>query len=250
MSHFVMHWFPRYKESRKYSWRGGVIVALVSTILLWWFPVIGALISGYVTGRSSGSKFKGLMSSSFAVLVIGALSFVLTYILPVSSPATIHFSHSFVNGLGTFSAYGAWYVSSIGSVFTNFPRFLYYFPTVWAILLVSSFFGGSISELLSKGGDKKTALSHPGYASLQGTKPLKPKIVDYSPEKSRLSLGELINMKHAEERKVEAYDQKAENEPEEAHPVPEKNNAAPEPLFKIFRQERDDDSDNADTDYI
>jgi len=247
MSHITINRFFKYRESGKYSWKGGVVVAFVSTILLWWLPVIGPLISGYTAGRVSGSKYRGLASSGIAVVVIGAVSFIFTYLFPVSTPSTLYLSYTVISHVNTYSAYAAWFMSSIGSTFTNFTRYLDYFPTVWAILLVSAFFGGSVSQLLSKGTEKKSVLSPVAHPILAGTKPLKPKVVDYMPEREPFSVRKILPVKRIIRREREEPVHKEEKQQESPPPVAEKAEAPSEPLLKIVRQEEENDSD---TDYI
>ena len=66
MSHILLKGWHRYKERGKYSWKSSLVIALVATLLLWWLPIFGPMVSGYVSGRTSGSKYKGRRTISAA----------------------------------------------------------------------------------------------------------------------------------------------------------------------------------------
>ena len=61
-----------------YSMRTGYFMTLILAALLWWVPVLGPMIAGYVGGRKSGTTVRGLVSSSAAALTIFASLFVLS----------------------------------------------------------------------------------------------------------------------------------------------------------------------------
>ncbi len=61
-----------------YSMRTGFFMTLILAALLWWVPVLGPMVAGYVGGRKSGTTMRGLASSSLAALTIIALWFVLS----------------------------------------------------------------------------------------------------------------------------------------------------------------------------
>ena len=180
MSHILLKGWHRYKEKGKYSWRSSLVIALVATLLLWWLPIFGPMVSGYVSGRTSGSKYKGLLITAIVAGMIGVVSFIFTYIIAVPTSVTYFLSSTIVYHLGTVSPYGAWFISAIGQMFTSFPYYLAFFPSNWAVLVAFGFVGGAMSELLVRDTEKKSVLSakHPIH---NDSKALTPKEVDYTP---------------------------------------------------------------------
>ncbi|AIZ57147.1 hypothetical protein Mpt1_c12850 [Candidatus Methanoplasma termitum] len=56
-------------DNEVYSTRMAFVFCLVISVLLWWIPVFGPAVAGYVCGRKTGSMVKGLICS----LIAGAL---------------------------------------------------------------------------------------------------------------------------------------------------------------------------------
>ena len=180
MSHILLKGWHRYKERGKYSWRSSLVIAFVATILLWWLPIFGPMLSGYVSGRASGSKYKGVIITALVAGVIGVASFVLTYIFSVPTYVTYYLSSVIIYHLQTISPYAAWLLSSTSQMFTNFPYYLSFFPPNWAVLVAFGFIGGGMSELLIRDTERKSVLSarHPIH---NDAKALTPKQVEYAP---------------------------------------------------------------------
>jgi hypothetical protein len=57
-------------SSTAYSFWGAVKYTTVLTILLWWLPIFGQMIAGFVGGRRAGSPFKAVLAALVPVLVI------------------------------------------------------------------------------------------------------------------------------------------------------------------------------------
>jgi ABC-type multidrug transport system fused ATPase/permease subunit len=180
MSHILLKGWHRYKERGKYSWKSSLVIALVATILLWWLPIFGPMFSGYVSGRTSGSKYKGVVITALVAAIIGVVSFLFSYVIAVPGSVSYFLSSTIVYHLHTVSPYGAWFLSSMGQMFTNFQYYLSFFPPNWAVLVAFGFIGGAMSELLVKDTEKKSVLSakHPVHSDV---KALTPKEIDYAP---------------------------------------------------------------------
>jgi hypothetical protein len=54
---------------------------LVLSVLLFWLPVLGPLVAGFVGGRKSGSVGNAILAALLPGLLIGAAAFFLTSIL-------------------------------------------------------------------------------------------------------------------------------------------------------------------------
>ena len=75
MSHILLKGWHRYKEKGKYSWKSSLVIAFVATMLLWWLPIFGPMLSGYVSGRTSGSKYKGIIITA----ILGLFGLILYF---------------------------------------------------------------------------------------------------------------------------------------------------------------------------
>ncbi len=72
----------QFKKSRQkhpliYSQRAGIFYSLVFGLLLWWIPVAGPAVAGYLSGRKAGSPAKALTANLIATAVIVLLTFSL-----------------------------------------------------------------------------------------------------------------------------------------------------------------------------
>ena len=69
------------KRNRKdvliYSQAKGIYYSVLFSILLWWIPIAGPAIAGYIGGRKSGSTSKALTSSLISTSVILMITFML-----------------------------------------------------------------------------------------------------------------------------------------------------------------------------
>lgn len=199
MSHITLRGWHQYKENRRYSLKASVIIAFVATILLWWLPIFGPMISGYVSGRTSGSKYMGLVSTTIVAGIIALSSFIFTYIIPVPASVSSYLASTVVFNIHTMSPYGAWFLSSLAVLFTSFTSYLAFVPPNWAVLIAFGFLGGSMSELLVKDTDKRSvlAMKHPAHNEASA---LAPKEVDYSPvQKPHPLLRKIIKEKEIED---------------------------------------------------
>jgi hypothetical protein len=180
MSHILLKGWHRYKEKGKYSWKSSLVIAFVATILLWWLPIFGPMLSGYVSGRTSGSKYKGLIITALVAAIIGVASFLFTFLFPIPNTVGYYLSSTILYHLQTISPYGAWFVASMGHMFTDFPYYMSFFPPNWAVLVAFGFIGGAMSELLVRDTERKSVLSakHPIH---NDAKALTPREVDYAP---------------------------------------------------------------------
>lgn len=56
--------------SKAYSFWGAVKYTTVLTVLLWWLPIFGQMIAGYVGGRRAGSPWRGVLAALIPVAFI------------------------------------------------------------------------------------------------------------------------------------------------------------------------------------
>ncbi len=62
----------------------GMIWMLVLSILLFWLPVLGPLIAGFVGGRKSGSIGNAILAALLPGLLIGAAAFFFASVLTLN----------------------------------------------------------------------------------------------------------------------------------------------------------------------
>jgi hypothetical protein len=59
-----------------YSFWGAVKYTFVLTLLLWWLPIFGQMIAGYVGGRRAGSPIKAIVAAIVPVVVIFTIMYL------------------------------------------------------------------------------------------------------------------------------------------------------------------------------
>jgi hypothetical protein len=60
-----------------YSFWGAVKYASILTFLLWWLPIIGPMVSGYVCGRRAGRPLIGVAAALVPLVVLAVVSWIL-----------------------------------------------------------------------------------------------------------------------------------------------------------------------------
>lgn len=137
------------KMGYPYSMKSAVGYSITLLILLWWLPVIGPIIVGYVTGRKAGGPVKGMIAMIVPIL----LYFFIVYAIAVgwvNIPPVIqgYFNGSFIGGLvnSTFIPYFRETVSATMEFATATRAYLYYAPSSFFIMIAFAFIGGTISR--------------------------------------------------------------------------------------------------------
>ena len=128
-----------------YSIKEAVGYSLILMVSLWWLPVIGPMIIGYVTGRKSGGPVKGVIAMLFPIL----LYLFIIYAVGVGwirIPVLIrnYFSGSIV-GI-PFVPYIKETIIQGVNIGLNMQNYLYYAPPSFFIMLAFAFIGGTISR--------------------------------------------------------------------------------------------------------
>lgn len=62
-----------------YDFWSGVKYIVVLSALLWWIPLFGPMLAGYVGGRRTGGPKRGLIASIVALFIIGLVQYALFY---------------------------------------------------------------------------------------------------------------------------------------------------------------------------
>jgi len=69
------------KRARKaYSIWSAMKYTMILSILLWWLPVFGQMIAGYIGGRKAGSPWRGLIAAILPVIALFAVITTLEYV--------------------------------------------------------------------------------------------------------------------------------------------------------------------------
>lgn len=128
---------------------GGVKYILVLSVLLWWIPLFGPMIAGYVGGRRTGGPKKGLLASIVSLSIIGTIYYVLTHgLLPVSLEQIISYPVAMVSALEAHSAIGP-YVEFIKQYWSSFfARVIGGIPfeaNSYVLTIIFAYVGGIIS---------------------------------------------------------------------------------------------------------
>ncbi len=127
----------------------GVKYILVLSVLLWWIPLFGPMIAGYVGGRRTGGPKKGLLASIVSISIIGAIYYVLTQgLLPVSLEQIISYPVAVVSTLEAHSTIGPYveFIQQYWSAF--FARVIGGLPfeaNSYVLTIIFAYVGGIIS---------------------------------------------------------------------------------------------------------
>lgn len=201
-----------FKDSGNYSFKSALIIAFIATILLWWLPIFGPMASGYVSGRISGNKWRGFLSTFIVSLVFGIISYLLSFhILLIPTYVSQYFNSSILSGINHVSPYVGWLIASIKVTLTDFNMYVLEIPPQWAVLIAFGFMGGAMSELQILDNERKSVLSqkHPRHNDKEA---VKPKVVDYEPaDKPHPLIKKLFKEKQKEHDEVDSYTQDSED---------------------------------------
>lgn len=132
-----------------YSFGSAVGYSVVLLVSLWWLPVLGPIIIGYVTGRKAGDPLKGLVAMALPI----ALYFVIVQLVAMGWVHVPHLVQGYFSGYLSSSVAGAVFVPYVKQTFamgmevgTNLLSYLYYAPSAFFIMLTFAFIGGAMSR--------------------------------------------------------------------------------------------------------
>ncbi len=146
--------------------RKGFLVSIISIAFLWWIPIVGPLMAGYVTGRQSGNAKNALMVS---LIMSAMVTFVSLYMISSSIQSMSFVGHYLSDGIYAFSGSALAstsnlivYTQTFNGVLVSMGMIL---PSSLIIFNSCSFLGGTIS---------KTAVEERG-------RPLRSSLGNYTP---------------------------------------------------------------------
>ncbi len=135
------------KEEKIYSQSGGIAYGIFFGILLWWIPIAGPSIAGYLSGRKSGKPSAALISSLVSTGIIVLIAMALS---PSTSGPLGVASTYFSSGILHLTASGLLVNGLLGSVYSSYAfvrSFAIILPSSLVLLNVFSVVGGAQSEL-------------------------------------------------------------------------------------------------------
>ena len=108
-------------KSMIYSQPKGIFYGIVFSLLMWWIPIAGPAAAGYISGRTSGTPSKAVVSTLVA-----------TSILMILTMMFLPFRTGFLSSVGTYLSSGVIAVS--GSKLVAYSGFLTDLYTSYGIL--------------------------------------------------------------------------------------------------------------------
>lgn len=132
-----------------YDFWSGVKYIIILSALLWWLPLFGPMLAGYVGGRRTGGPKKGLFAAIVGLIVIAFGYFILTNSLMPSMvtdvtavPASIIVAISEFDLIAPYAEFLQLYWSSF---FTSVIGGLPYSPNSYIITAIFAYIGGVIT---------------------------------------------------------------------------------------------------------
>ena len=169
-----------------YSMGSAVLYSLVLLATLWWLPVVGPMIVGYITGRKAGGPFKGLVAMAIPIalyfFMIQAIHMGWVNVPPV---VNTYLQTSIISSADALP-YLTYFVTTVkvaSNVGTEITSYLYYAPPSFFIMLSFAFIGGALSRqvILERGlykeASRKVTRITPKVRSIEVPEPeRKPKV--------------------------------------------------------------------------
>ena len=136
------------KDILIYSQPKGIYYSILFSILLWWIPIAGPAVAGYIGGRKSGSTSKALTSSLIATAVIMMITFMMA---PFTSGMLAGVNDYFSHGVLTLSRSQLFaYSGLLNDLYTTYgiyKTFAIILPGSLVLLNLFSYTGGFMSTL-------------------------------------------------------------------------------------------------------
>lgn len=144
---------PGTTEERKLSsWRehniiSGMWYVFILSCLLWWLPVFGQMIAGYIGGRKAGTPIKGVFVAVIPVFIILLLMVGVDLGLLPFLGALAGIPNMLMNGIQSFSPNAASYLSGI---YASLQPLVGLNGNGFLIIVVFGLIGGMMADLNKK----------------------------------------------------------------------------------------------------
>jgi len=132
-----------------YDFWSGVKYIIVLSAILWWLPLFGPMLAGYVGGRRTGGPKKGFFASAIALVVIGIVHFIMmSAYLPAEVVSLMDAPSMIVGSVAQYEIIAP-YVRFLqlywSSFFTSILGGLPYSPNSYLITAIFAYIGGMIA---------------------------------------------------------------------------------------------------------
>ncbi|MEM4265057.1 MAG: hypothetical protein QW505_04690 [Thermoplasmata archaeon] len=89
----------RHRKKTAFSFWSATKYVMILSLLLWWLPVFGQMIAGYVGGRKAGSPWRGVAAAILPVIAIFSVMTAIDYLFPSYAVGTGSASASLLTGI-------------------------------------------------------------------------------------------------------------------------------------------------------
>ena len=143
---FSVYSSPKTDSPLKKIYQGSTIIFIL-TILLWWFPIFGQMIAGYLGGRRTVSGRHGIYASIFPIITFILFTLLLHIYGFPSDFETV--AYGYIQGyfndpvISPFVSAVYYYIAGYVNYFRNY---LLIQPAGYFITIIFSYIGGMVSE--------------------------------------------------------------------------------------------------------
>ncbi|MDP8012156.1 MAG: hypothetical protein ACP5F1_04475 [Thermoplasmata archaeon] len=110
--------------------------------LLWWLPIFGPMISGYVVGKRSESAKMGALISAIPAITIFLIVFSV-------KQGYLYIPHLYLKAPWDFSGLVVFIFNSVNTftlILNNYIYFIHYAPPYFVIMIIFGIIGGSLAK--------------------------------------------------------------------------------------------------------
>ena len=133
----------------------GAKYATVLTVILWWIPIFGPMMAGYIGGRKSGSPMRGCIATLVPIALLTVISILIyqdVLILPSFFKQYLLFDISVLN-VPYLISYFTPVLNTFLAYMMVFESLVIFNPPAYIILISFGYIGGIMSAIARK--DKK-----------------------------------------------------------------------------------------------
>lgn len=132
-----------------YNMGSAVIYSIVLLSTLWWIPIVGPIIIGYITGRKAGGPLKGLIAMAIPIaLYFMAVQAINEGLINVPPIVKTYFGGTLLTSAAALPFIQYIHASTrvAMNVGTYIEHYIYYAPPSFFIMLSFAFIGGAVSR--------------------------------------------------------------------------------------------------------
>ncbi len=137
----------RFSRRREHNILMGMWYVFILSCLLWWLPLFGQMIAGYLGGRKAGSPTKGVLVAVIPVLIILLLFVGMDLGMMPFLGAITGIPTMIMNGIQGFSPHAASYVSGM---YISLKSFVGLDGNGFIIVVVFGLIGGMMADMNKK----------------------------------------------------------------------------------------------------